>query len=176
MSYGGPNNPYGPAESGQPGYGYPAAPPVGPYGGAPVMTTMPGTVSAGRVLLWIIVPLNLLGVGLFAFLAGKVQSTKAGSLDDEASFEKFKEYSTGALWAIVVFALLWAVFAAVLAMKFSDGGNKVRVSAMIFGIITAILGFYPFIVVGLLHAVLGILIAVFAGNPNGNAWFNRVRR
>jgi len=101
MSYGGPNNPYGPAESGQPGYGYPAAPPVGPYGGAPVMTTMPGTVSAGRVLLWIIVPLNLLGVGLFAFLAGKVQSTKAGSLDDEASFEKFKEYSTGALWAIV---------------------------------------------------------------------------
>ena len=27
----------------------------------------------------------------------------------------------------------------------------------------------------LLHTLLGILIAVFAGNANGNAWFNRVR-
>jgi hypothetical protein len=176
MSFGGPNNPYGP-QGQQPGYGYPAAPPVGPYGGAPVMTTMPGTVSAARVMLWIIVPLQLLGVALFAFIVGVAQkASKSDRLENDASFQTFKDYSTGVLWALVVFALAWAVFAAVLAMKFSDGGHGVRVAAIIFGVITALLGLYPFIVVGLLHTVLGTLIAVFAGNAKGNAWFNRVRQ
>ncbi|MGW2718069.1 hypothetical protein [Streptomyces sp. NPDC001492] len=176
MSFGGPNNPYGPQQGQQPGYGYPTAPPVGPYGGAPVMTTMPGTVSAGRVLLWVIVPLQLIGVALFAFVAGVVRRTTSAGVEDDASFEKIKEYSSGVLWALVVFALAWAVFAAVLALKFSDGGNRVRITAIVFGVITAMLGLYPFVVVGLLHTVLGILIAVFAGNANGTAWFNRVRQ
>ncbi|NUQ97728.1 MAG: hypothetical protein HOY79_14630 [Streptomyces sp.] len=188
MSFGDPNNPYGPPNGQQPGYGYPqqqpqalgygypSAPPVGPYGGAPVMTTMPGTVSAGRVLLWFIVPLQLMGVALFAYILGAVQKTQSSGVENDASFEKIKEYSSGVLWAMVVFALAWAVFAAVLALKFSDGGNRVRVTAIVFGVITAILGIYPFVVVGLLHTVLGILIAVFAGNANGSAWFNRVRQ
>jgi hypothetical protein len=174
MSFGDPKNPYGP-QGQQLGYGYPAAPPMGPYGGAPVMTTMPGTVSAARVLLWVIVPLQLMGVALFAFIAGVVQKTSSGRIEDDASFEKLKEYSNGVLWALVVFALAWAVFAAVLALKVSDGGNGVRVTTIVFGVFTAMLGIYPFIVVGLLHTVLGILIAVFAGNANGNAWFNRAR-
>ena len=175
MSFGGPNNAYGP-QQGRPGYGYPTAPPVGPYGGAPVMTTMPGTVSAGRVLLWVIVPLQLTGVALFAFIAGVVRRTTNAGVENDASFEKIKEYSSGVLWALVVFALAWAVFAAVLALKFSDGGNRVRITAIVFGVITAMLGIYPFVVVGLLHTLLGILIAVFAGNAKGTAWFNRVRQ
>ncbi len=46
---------------------------------------------------------------------------------------------------------------------------------MIFAIITAILGLYPFIVVGLVHTVLAILVAVFVGNANGAAWYKRPR-
>ncbi|GAA4947061.1 hypothetical protein GCM10023238_11710 [Streptomyces heliomycini] len=44
-----------------------------------------------------------------------------------------------------MFALAWGVFALVLALKFGKGGNGVRVTALVFGIITAILGIYPFI-------------------------------
>ncbi|MCX5060923.1 MULTISPECIES: hypothetical protein [unclassified Streptomyces] len=186
MSFGDPNNPYGPPQGQQPGYGYPqqqqpqagygypAAPPAGPYGG-PVMTTMPSSVSAARVMLWVIVGLQLLGVALFAFSAATIQAAKNGKLDNDAAFEALKNYSTGALWGFTVFALAWAVFAIVLALKFNSGGNGVRITILVFGIITAVLGIYPFIIVGLVHTVLAILVAVFVGNANGNAWFNRPR-
>jgi hypothetical protein len=80
------------------------------------------------------------------------------------------------LWAFTAFAVAWAVFAIVLAVKFSSGGNGVRITALVFGIITAILGIYPFVVVGLVHTVLAVLIAVFVGNSTGSAWFNRPRQ
>lgn len=69
--------------------------------------------------------------------------------------------------------LAWGVFAIVLGAKFSSGGNGIRITTMVFAIITAILGVYPFIVVGLVHTVLAILVAVFVGKSDGAAWFNR---
>ncbi|MHC3468284.1 hypothetical protein ACYF6T_06195 [Streptomyces sp. 7R007] len=186
MSFGDPNNPYGAPQGQQPGYGYPqaqapgygypAAPPVGPYGGGPVMTSMPGTVSAARVMLWVIVGLQLIGVGLFAVAAAGVSAAKNDDqLKDDAAFQQLADYSAGMLWAFAAFALAWAVFAIVLAVKFNSGGNGVRITTLVFAIITAILGIYPFIVVGLIHTVLAILVAVFVGNANGNAWFNRAK-
>jgi hypothetical protein len=193
MSFGDPNNPYGPPQGQQQpapgygypqhsqqqpqqGYGYPAAPPVGPYGGAPAPTSMPGTVSTARVLLWVIVGLQLIGVALFAFSAASVEAAKDdATLRDEPAFQQLADYSTGMLWALTAFALAWGVFALVLAIKFGSGGNGLRITTLIFGIITAILGIYPFILVGLVHTVLAVLIAVFVGNSTGNAWFNRPR-
>jgi hypothetical protein len=188
MSYGDPNNPYGPPQGQQPGYGYPqqqppqapgygypAAPPAGPYGAGPVMTTMPSSVSAARVMLWVIVGFQLLGVALFAFSAATIEAAKNGSLDNEEAFDALKDYSTATLWGFTVFALAWGVFAIVLALKFNTGGNGVRIATLVFGIITAVLGIYPFIVIGLVHTVLAILVAVFVGNAGGNAWFNRPR-
>jgi hypothetical protein len=191
MSYGDPNNPYGPPPSGQQppapgygypqqqpqqGYGYPAAPPVGAYAGPPAPTSMPGTVSTARVLLWIIVGLQVLGVALFAFSAATVEAAKNdATLQDEPAFQQLADYSSGMLWGLTAFALAWGVFALVLAVKFNSGGNGVRITTLIFGIITAILGLYPFILVGLVHTVLAILIAVFVGNAAGSAWFNRPR-
>jgi hypothetical protein len=189
MSFGdpNPNNPYGPPQGQQqgygypqqpqaPGYGYPAAPPVGPYGGGPVMTSMPGSVSAARVMMWVIIGLQVIGVALFAIAAVGVHAAKNDDqLKDDASFQQLADYSSGVLWGITAFAVLWAVFAIVLALKFSSGGNGVRVTTLIFAIITAILGLYPFIVVGLVHTVLAILIAVFVGNSTGSAWFKRPR-
>ncbi|MDC0765869.1 proline-rich domain-containing protein [Streptomyces sp. HD] len=188
MSFGDPNNPYGQPQGQQPGYGYPQqqpqapgygypqAPPVGAYPGAMAPTSMPGTVSTARVLLWVIAGLQLLGVALFAFSAASVTAAKNDStLKDDAAFQQLADYSTGMLWAIAAFALAWGVWAIALAVKFNSGGNGVRITALVFGILTAILGIYPFVVVGLIHTVLAILIAVFVGNANGSAWFNRPR-
>ncbi|MFJ7177016.1 hypothetical protein ACIQXA_11545 [Streptomyces massasporeus] len=194
MSYGDPNNPYGapqgqqpqqpqqpgygyPQDQGQaPGYGYPQAPPVSPYGGPAAPTTMPGSVSAARVMMWVIVGLQVVGVALFAFGAAALNAAKDDeSLKDNTAFQDLVGDSTGLIWGYVVFGLAWLVFAAVLATKFKNGGNGARITILVFAIITAVLGIYPFVIVGLVHTVLAILVAVFVGNANGKAWFNRPR-
>ncbi|EKX68006.1 hypothetical protein Sipo8835_43110 [Streptomyces ipomoeae] len=192
MSFGDPNNPYGqpkqqPPAQGygypqqtppqqQPGYGYPSAPPVSQgYGGYPsAPTTMPSTVSAARVMLWVIVGLQVIGVLLYGIGAAAVGAA-SDSTDDPAIQEALGDVPVGLMWAITVFAVAWLVYAIMLAVKFNTGGNGVRVAALVFGIVTAVLGIYPFLVIGLVHLVLGILIAVFVGNANGKAWFNRPR-
>ncbi|MFF4469299.1 hypothetical protein ACFYZ3_07035 [Streptomyces sp. NPDC001599] len=191
MSFGDPNNPYGPPQGGQqpnygypqqqpqgqPGYGYPQAPPVSAgYGYPAAPTSMPGTVSAARVMLWIIFGLQLVGVALFAISAVGVAAAKNDEeLKDDAAFQQLADYSSGMLWGLVAFALVWGVLSLVLAIKVGNGGNGVRIGTMVFAIITAILGLYPFIVVGLVHTVLAILVAVFVGNANGSAWYKRPR-
>jgi hypothetical protein len=189
MSYGDPNNPYGAPQQQPtgPGYGYPQQQPAGqqgygypqqsqPYGGAPALTTMPGTVSAARVMLWVIVGLQIIGVGLFAIGAASVSAAKNdATLQEDAAFQQLADYSGGVLWGLTVFALAWAAFAIVLAVKFNSGTNGTRIAILVFAIITAVLGIYPFIGVGLVHTVLAILVAVFVGNNNGKAWFNRAR-
>ncbi len=192
MSYGDPNNPYGtpqgqqqpqqpgygsPQDQGQaPGYGYPQAPPVSPYGGPAAPTTMPGSVSAARVMLLVIVGLQvvavvILGIGAAAINAAKDDAT----VQDNPALQDLVGDSTGLIWGYVVFGLAWLVFAAVLATKFKNGGNGARVTILVFAIITAVLGIYPFVIVGLVHTVLAILVAVFVGNANGKAWYNRPR-
>ncbi|MFR9796378.1 hypothetical protein ACL02U_10810 [Streptomyces sp. MS06] len=158
-----------------PGYGYPQAPPVGAYPGA-APTSMPGSVNAARVMLWVIVGLQAIGMALFALAAVSINKARNdATLQDDASFQQLADYSTGLLWGIVVFALVWGVVAAVLATKFDSGGNGVRITIMVFAILTAILGLYPFVIVGLVHTVLAVLVAVFVGNAKGSAWFNRPR-
>lgn len=189
MSFGDANNPYGspqqqpygqsqpPQQPGYgypqgqaPGYGYPQAPPVQqPYGTA-VPETMPGSVGGARVMLWVIVGLQAIGTVIYAIAA-----TLTDKADENDAFKQFGDYSSGAMWGIAVFALVWGIFAAVLATQFKSGRGGVRVTTMIWAIITAVLGVFPFLIVGIVHLVLGILIAVFVGNSKGSAWFNRPR-
>ncbi|WP_405880220.1 YppG family protein [Streptomyces sp. NBC_01136] len=203
MSFGDPNNPYGPPQGQpagyppqsqppgygypqgapqQPGYGYPQAPPLGQqqyggYGGYPGgPMEMPGGVKAARVMLFVIAGLQVLGAILIAISALAVAAAKnnAGHKDD-VRFQQLADYSAGVLWGVTVAVLAWGVFAIWLGVKCANGGNGVRVAALVFGILTAILGIYPFIVVGLVHTVLAILIAVFVGKADGAAWFNRTK-
>ncbi|WP_327724769.1 hypothetical protein [Streptomyces europaeiscabiei] len=192
MSFGDPNNPYGqpqqqpPPAQGygypqqgqpqQPGYGYPAAPPVSQgYGGYPnAPETMPSTVNAARIMLWVIVGLQVIGVLLYGIGAIGV-SAASDSTEDPALAEALGNIPVGQMVAIAIFAVAWCVYAIMLAVKFKSGGSGVRTAALVFGIITAILGVFPFLLIGLVHLVLGILIAVFVGNTNGKAWFNRPR-
>ncbi|MET9420812.1 MULTISPECIES: hypothetical protein [unclassified Streptomyces] len=178
MSFGDPNNPYSQQQGQQPGYGYPQAPPVQPYGGG--LPTgpqeMPGGVKAARVMLYIIAGFQLIGTILFALSAVAIGKAKEDpALRDDVQFQDLAEYSSGVLWLLTLLVLAWGVFAIVLAVKFGSGGNGIRIAAMVFGIITAILGIYPFILVGLVHTVLAILVTVFVGKSDGGAWFNRQR-
>ncbi|MDQ0794440.1 hypothetical protein [Streptomyces sp. B1I3] len=201
MSFGDPNNPYGQQQpygqqpggqqqGGQPGYGYPQqapqgvpqqgygypqAPPVqGGYGFPGVPTEMPGGVKAARVMLYVIVGLQVIGAIIFALAAVAVNAARNDeTLQEDVQFQQLADYSGNALWAIVAFAVLWGVFAVVLAAKFGKGGNALRITTIVFGVITAILGIYPFIVFGLVHTVLAILITVFVAKSDGGAWFNR---
>ncbi|MFE1962787.1 hypothetical protein [Streptomyces sp. NPDC059479] len=201
MSFGDPNNPYGQQgqpgqqpgygqqqgqpgygypQGQQPGYGYPQAPPVQPYGGYPGapggQLEMPGGVKAARVMLWVIFGLSLIGMFIFAIAAAAVSAAKNDAqLQDDVQFQQLADYSGGLLWGMTVIALLTTVGAIVLAVKFGKGGNGVRVAGIVFGVIVAILGVYPFVGFGLIYTVLAILIAVFVGKADGAAWFNRPR-
>lgn len=194
MSFGDPNNPYGQQQGqqqgGQPGYGYPQqapqgvpqqgygypqAPPVqGGYGYPGGPTEMPGGVKAARVMLYVITGLQVIGAIFVALAAAAVNAAKDDpTLKEDVQFQQLADYSGNALWGIVVFAILWGVLAVVLAAKFGKGGNGIRITTIVFGVITAILGIYPFIVMGLVHTVLAILVVVFVAKSDGGAWFNR---
>lgn len=206
MSFGDPNNPYGPPQQQpqqpapgygypqetppqQPGYGYPSAPPLGQqgygqpgygpqgYGGYPGgPLTMPGNVKAARVMLFVIAGLQVIGAILFALIAIGVSAAKNDQkLKDDVDFQQFADYGAGVLWAFTLFAVAWGVFAVVLGAKFGSGGSGVRITTLVFAVITAVLGIYPFVVVGLIYTVLAILVAVFVGKSEGAAWFSRAK-
>ncbi|MEU9537853.1 hypothetical protein ACFVYV_53425 [Streptomyces mirabilis] len=197
MSFGDPNNPYGPPQGQpagyppqgqpgygypqgapqQPGYGYPQAPPVGQqpgygYPGGPM--EMPGGVKAARVMLFVIAGFQVIGAVLIAISALAVSAAKNNAdLKDDVQFQQLADYSAGVLWGVAVAVLAWGVFAIWLGVKCANGGSGVRIAALVFGILTAVLGIYPFVVIGLVHTVLAILIAVFVGKADGAAWFDR---
>ncbi len=189
MSFGDPNNPYGQQPQGQPGYGYPQqgqpqgqpgygypqAPPVQPYGGPGYgPTEMPGGVKASRVMLYVIAGFQVIGAVLIFLTGAAIDKAKDDpTLKDDVQFQDLADFSTGIVYAIGVGALLWGALAIFLAVKFKSGGNGIRVTTMVFGIITAILGIYPFVIVGLAHTVLAILVTVFVGKSDGGAWFGR---
>lgn len=196
MSFGDPNNPYGqqqgqPPQQGygypqqgqqpgqQPGYGYPQAPPVGQYGDFPggPMTQMPGTLKAARIMLFVIGGLQLIGAAIFALAAVAVQKAKEDpKLRDDIDFEQLADYSTNLLWGFTVAILVWGVIAVFLGAKVGNGGNGIRIATIVFASITALLGIYPFLVVGIVHLVLAVLIIVFCAKADGGAWFNRPRQ
>ncbi|MEU6224019.1 hypothetical protein [Streptomyces sp. NPDC047042] len=203
MSFGDPNNPYGPPpqqpqQQGpgygypqqtppqQPGYGYPSAPPLGQqgygqgygqpgYGGYPGgPLTMPGNVKAARVMLFVIAGFQMIGAVLIGLSAIAIKAAKNDEeLKNDVDFQQLADFSSGALWAITAVVVAWGVLAIVLGAKFGSGGSGVRITTMVFAIITAVLGVYPFVIVGLVHTVLAVLVAVFVGKSDGAAWFNR---
>ncbi|MFD6877093.1 MULTISPECIES: hypothetical protein [unclassified Streptomyces] len=193
MSFGDPNNPYGQqpqAPQGQPGYGYPQQAPQGvpaqagygypqgtPGGGYPgTPLTMPGGVTASRVLLFVIATLQIIGAGIFMVAGAAVQKLKDDpTLKADAQFEQLQDFPTGALYAFAVLILAWGILAIVLGVKFGKGGNGIRVTTIVFASITAIAGIWPFVGIGLLHTILAILVIVFVAKSDGAAWFNRQR-
>lgn len=194
MSFGDPNNPYGPPQGQQqgygypqqpqaPGYGYPAAPPAGPYGGGPVMTVMPGTVSAARVMMFILGGFQALGGVLMMVASAWFANAFKDAVSSDASVstedaDNIANIGTGVMIVLGVIVLAFAFWAIFTGLKFTTGRGGVRISAIIYGSLVtlfSVLSLFAANVFALISLVLGILIIVFCANKNGGAWFNRPR-
>ncbi|GES31308.1 hypothetical protein AB0G60_13695 [Streptomyces angustmyceticus] len=186
MSY--PNqNPYGPPQGQQPGYGYPQQPqqpsPYGPYPGGggmpgqqmPYPTVMPGGPKAARVMLFVLSGLNLIGLVLAVMgLGGVSKASHNVSPYTTADSITAMNVGKGVLIAVIVVIVAFTATAITLALQFANGGSGVRVGTIVFGVGTIILSLFSF-PIGLVHTILGILVVVFVSKDESNAWFNRPR-
>ncbi|MDN3271001.1 proline-rich domain-containing protein [Streptomyces sp. MA15] len=192
MSFGDPNNPYGapqgqppgygyPQQPGQPGYGYPSAPPVQPYGhpGGPV--SMPGSVKAARVMLFVLGGLQALGGLLMVVASGWFAEQLEDILADDPSFtaedvDNVSSVGAGVMIVFGVIVLAFAAWAILTAAKFGTGRGGTRVSAIIYASVVTLFSVISLLganIFALVSLVLGILIIVFCANRNGSYWFNR---
>ncbi|WP_326711549.1 MULTISPECIES: hypothetical protein [unclassified Streptomyces] len=203
MSFGDPNNPYGPpqgqqpgyppqAPQGQPGYGYPQGqPPQQPqqpgygypqgqpaYPGGNVMPmTMPGLMTTARVLIYIMSGLQIIAAIAVGLLVGAAQdvSSSAGVGDKTSGL-------AGLGFVFVAILIILAVLGIILAVKFSTGGSGVRVTTIVYASLI-ILGGIVNIASGTSSGVFSALIALAIGgiimaamvNSQASAWFNRPR-
>ncbi|MGW2615449.1 hypothetical protein [Streptomyces sp. NPDC001500] len=199
MSFGDPNNPYGPpqgqppgyppqgppqqpgygyptAPQGQPGYGYPQAPPV-PHGyGYGVPQEMPGLVKTARVLLFILAGFQFLAGIVIGIAAGAAQDTSNafGSGDDSSM-------ATGLIIAIALLMLALGSLSIFLGVKFKSGRGGIRVTTIVYASLM-ILGSLANIVNGAGGSGTfgGVISLAFGGiilsaMISGGAWFNRPR-
>lgn len=192
MSFGDPNNPYGPPQGqppgygypqqpGQPGYGYPSAPPVQSYGHPGAPGVMPGGVKAARVMLFVLGGFQVL-IGALMMVAGArfteyfeefiASDPSISSQDADAA----ASIGAGVMVFFGLVALAFAFWAIFTAAKFATGRGGIRVSAIVYASLVVLISLITLIganVFALLSLVLGILIIVFCANKNGGYWFNR---
>ncbi|MFB7711328.1 hypothetical protein [Streptomyces sp. NPDC056105] len=203
MSFGDPNNPYGPpqgqqpgyppqapqAPQGQPGYGYPQGPPPQQpgygypqgqpaYPGGNVMPmTMPGLMTTARVLIYIMSGLQIIGAIILGLVVGAAQdvSSSAGVGDKTSGL-------AGLGFVLVAILIILAVLGIILAVKFSTGGSGVRVTTIVYASLIILGGISNF-ATGTSSGVFSALIALAIGgiilaamvNSQASAWFNRPR-
>ncbi|MDG9708365.1 hypothetical protein [Streptomyces sp. DH10] len=200
MSYGDPNNPYGapqghpqqpqqpgygyPQQQGQaPGYGYPQAPPVSPYGGPAAPTTMPGSVKAARVMMFVLGGFQALGGVLMMVASSMFADAFEDAVSSDASVssqdaDTIANVGAGVIIVLGVIVLAFAFWAIFTGVKFSTGRGGVRVSAIVYGSVVtlfSVLSLFGANVFALFSLAVGILIIVFCAGKQGSAWFNRPR-
>jgi hypothetical protein len=202
MSFGDPNNPYGPPPGqqpgyppqppqaqpgygypaapppqGPPGYGYPAAPPVPQYGYGGQME-MPGLMKTARVLLFILAGLQLL-FGLIAGIAvAAVQDVSNGVGTGDST-----DVLAGLGFLIVGLLLALGALSIFLGVKFKNGGSGIRITTIVYSSIM-LLGSLVNIVNGgsgsatfggLLSLAMGGIIFASMVTSTASAWFSRPR-
>ncbi|MEV4744008.1 hypothetical protein [Streptomyces sp. NPDC049555] len=197
MSFGQPNNPYGPPpqQPPAPGYGYPqqAPPPYGAYpqapGGYPMPqgpVAMPGLTKAANVLMYVIAAIHVVVAGFFAYAANRIgdavrdagtNGTVTTARGDTVDVDTIADVSKGVISFFVALAAIFAIIGFILAARYGKGRNGVRVGSIVyasFGIISGIftLGVYG---LGLITFVGSILVIVFAAKRTSAEWFQRPR-
>ncbi|MBL1081401.1 hypothetical protein JK359_05315 [Streptomyces actinomycinicus] len=206
MSFGDPNNPYGPPQGQQPtaapGYGHPQPPGVPPQGygypqqpaypgypgGNAIAQTMPGLVTTARVLLYIVAAAQIL-IGIFALLGAATLNDASNASEDTFGSNGFADLGHDGAGIIFVVALLFLGLAALsitLGVKFSKGGQGIRITTMVYGLLGALFGVLILInsanigsSAGLVWALMwigfgGVMAAAMIVS-SGAAWFNRPR-
>ncbi|GLW44993.1 hypothetical protein Stsp02_06550 [Streptomyces sp. NBRC 14336] len=190
MSFGDPNNPYGPPQGQpgygqpqQPGYGYPVAPPPGqPYGGYPaVPVQMPGTVRAARVMLFVLAGFQALGgvamIAASAWFAEYFEELlESDSTISSQDAETIADIGAGIVIFFGAVVLLFGLWAFLNGLRFATGRGGVRVSAIIYASLVTLFSVLSLLggnFFALISLVLGVLIIVYSSNSNGSIWFNR---
>jgi hypothetical protein len=203
MSFGDPNNPYGPPPPQPPtapGYGYPQQPGVPPQGypqqpaypGYPVANmmpqTMPGLVTTARVLLFIVAATQILGGILLLFGAATLNDASNAGEDafGDNSLSDIGHDGAGIILVLALLALGLAGLSITLGVKMSRGGQGIRITTMVYGILGALVGVLALIgaadadssaalIWALLWIGFGGVMAAAMIAPSGAAWFNRPR-
>ncbi|MCQ4082233.1 hypothetical protein NGB36_16870 [Streptomyces sp. RB6PN25] len=130
---------------------------------APVQETMPTRLRMVRVLLFVIAGLSIL-VGVFVGLMAHsfaVQASAAG-------------LTTNMIYAEAVAAVVLGVVELVLGLRFKDGGNAVRVTTLVWGVL-AVIGGLAQLPQGVVDIVIGGLVVAQMRHPETKAWFERPR-
>ncbi|AIJ13835.1 hypothetical protein ACN6LC_006675 [Streptomyces violaceoruber] len=194
MSFGDPNNPYGPPQGGQqpnygypqqpqgqPGYGYPAAPPVQqPYGGGygPGPTEMPGITRAAQIMLAVIAAAHLIVAAVYAYnLSQWDEVMLEAGVSGDAEAERFLELGKGIVVFFLALAAVYAVLGLVLVLQYAKGSNAVRVCSIVYGSLAIVTGIFTLAIygLGLLIMIVSILLIVFAAKRASAEWFRRPR-
>ncbi|MFI2616201.1 MULTISPECIES: hypothetical protein [unclassified Streptomyces] len=207
MSYGDPNNPYGqppqqpPAAPGygypqqappgvppQQGYGYPQQPAYPGYPGGNMMPqSMPGLLVTARVFLFLISAVQILAAIGYLYVAAVANDVSDSA--DEFGLSGAGDFGDAAAGIFVVIALIAAGFAALsitLGVKFSRGGQGVRITTVVYGALGGILGLIGLfigldsglataVIFPLIWVVFAVIITMAPVVPSGTAWFNRPR-
>ncbi|MFH8488130.1 hypothetical protein [Streptomyces longisporoflavus] len=207
MSYGDPNNPYGqPPQQppAAPGYGYPQAPPGVPpqqgygypqqqpaYPGYPggnmMQQSMPGLLVTARVFLFLISAVQILFAIIYLYV-GAIASD-AGDSGEDLGLTGMGEAGDAVAGIAIVGALIaggLAVLSIMLGVKFSRGGQGVRITTVVYGALGGIVGLIMLFIgldSGLATAIIGpliwvtfaVIITIAPVVPSGTAWFNRPR-
>ncbi|MEU5633824.1 hypothetical protein ACIA8I_04475 [Streptomyces rishiriensis] len=199
MSFGDPNNPYGPpqgqppgyppqappqqpgygyptAPQGQPGYGYPQAPPVPQGYGYGVPQEMPGLVKTARVLLFILSGLQILAGVFIGIVGGLMQdaSNGFGSGDDTGT-------ATGVLVGAGLLMLALGALSIFLGVKFKTGGGGIRVTTIVYSSLMILGSLANIVNGGGGSGTFGGLVSLAFGGIilsamiSGGSWFNRPR-
>ncbi|MFJ8540850.1 hypothetical protein ACIRFH_02330 [Streptomyces sp. NPDC093586] len=209
MSFGDPNNPYGPPPAQPPaapqqGYGFPQQPPAAPqqgygfpqqpaypgYPGGNQMSpqSMPGLMVTSRVLLYIVAAVQIL-IGLLAILGAAAVNDASNAGEDTFGDNALSDFGHASAGVMLVIALLFLGLAALsitLGVKFGRGGQGIRITTAVYGILGALFGVLILIgaagegsTVGLVWALLWIafggIMAASMLAPSGSAWFSRPR-
>ncbi|WP_316523727.1 hypothetical protein [Kitasatospora brasiliensis] len=203
-----PNNPYGQPPA-APGYGYPQqapppqaaygypqqapaygqpAPGYGQYGYQPmgVPQSMPGLMVTARVLLFIVGGTQVLGA-LFCLLGA--MATKGAMSQSKSTDEgllAIGDAAAGVLAVVGVVAALAAALSITLGVKFGKGGNSVRVTTIVYGVIGGLIGLLGLVssfaattgqaanlVVSLLWIGISVIWITGVCTKDAVTWFNR---
>ncbi|MFE7647420.1 hypothetical protein NFX46_04380 [Streptomyces phaeoluteigriseus] len=200
MSFGEPNNPYGPPPQqppNTPGYGVPQTPsypqqpypqqaypqqpyppqyPGGYHPGGPA--EMPRPTRVAQILVGVIALAHAILAGAYVYFLTQWDEvmTEAGITGD-AEAERFADLGKGVVVFFLGLASVFAILGLVLLLQYAKGGNTVRVCSIVYSSFAIVTGIFMLAYwgLGLLLMAVSIVAIVLSAKRESAAWFQRPR-
>ncbi|MFQ3560390.1 hypothetical protein QZN11_26885 [Streptomyces gramineus] len=154
---------------------------------APVVTatSMPGLMTTARVLLYTVSAVQIIvgGIAVVGALAFSKASDAGENKFGDNPLSDIGNLGAGLMLGAALLFFLLAALSITLGVKFSRGGQGVRITTAVYGTLGAVTGVLLLIsstgsgtiVLSLLWVVFGGIMATAVTVPSGTAWFNRPR-